>query len=172
MKNNLAIICYDNALSRRVAKSLCEEFDMRFFDMYDMFNFDNSPYTFEQLVELNGEDYVSKSMRDILKTEFSFSNSVLIVDTKIIYENQDLFHSIKESNLVLYLKSDFKSEYASRERIAFKSETERKYFTLELDKLCEIDIKIENELADIVFDIDGLNFNQIKENIVGVLKTL
>lgn len=172
MKNNLAIICYDNALSRRIAKSLCEEFDMRYFDMYDMFNFDNSPYSFAELIKLNGEDYITKSMRSILKSEFGFTNTMLIADTKIIYDNQDLFDSIKDNNLVLYLKSDFKTEFAQREHVVFRSEEEKKYFSLELDKLCEIDMKIENQLADIVFDVEGLTFSQIKENILKTLQTL
>lgn len=172
MKNNITIICYDNALSRRIAKSLCEEFDMRLFDMYDMFNFDNAPYSFSEILQLNGEKYVSSGMRGILKSEFTFSNTMLVVDTKVVSENQDLFGDIKDNNLVLFLKNDFKQEYAQREHNFFKSEEEKKYFSLELDKLCEIDMKIERELADIVFNVDGLNFNQIKENILETLKKL
>lgn len=172
MKNNLAIICYESALSRRIAKALCEEFDMRYFDMYEMLLFDNSPYTFDELIKTNGEAYVDKEMRAIVKSEFSFSGAILIVDTKTLYKNQDIFKQIKQNNLVLFLKNDFKTEFSQREHVTFKSIEEKTYFSLELDKLCEIDMKIENELADLVFDIDGLNYNQIKEAIIETLKTL
>lgn len=172
MKNNLTIICYDNALSRRIAKALAEQYDMRYFDMYDMFGFDNAPYSFSEVLKMNGKDYVNKEMRSILKSEFSFSNTILIVDTKILYENQDLFGKISENNLVIFLKSDFKIEFAQREQVVFKSDEEKEYFSLPIDILAETEQKIEQNLADIKISIDNLNYNQIKDKILETLRNL
>lgn len=172
MKNNLTIICYDNALSRRIASALAEQYDMRYFDMYDMFGFDNAPYSFSEVLKMNGEAYVNKKMRSILKSEFNFSNTILIVDTKVLFENQDLFEKISENNLVIFLKSDFKTEFAQRENFSFKSEEEKKYFSLPIDILAETELKIEQNLADIKLNIDNLNYNQIKEKILETLRNL
>lgn len=172
MKNNLALICYDNALSRRIANALSEQYDMRYFDMYDMFGFDNAPYSFAEVLKMNGEDYVDKKMRSILKSEFSFSNAILIADIKVLYKNQDLFEKFSENNLVLFLKGDFKTEFAQREHAFFRSEEEKEYFSLPIDILAETEQKIEQNLADIKINIDDLNYNQIKDKIVEILKNL
>lgn len=145
---------------------------MRYFDMYDMFGFDNAPYSFSEVLKMNGEDYVNKEMRGILKSEFGFSNTILIVDTKVLYENQDLFEKISENNLVIFLKSDFKTEFAQREHVAFKSNEEKEYFTLPIDILAETEQKIEQNLADIKISIDNLNYNQIKDKIFETLRNL
>lgn len=145
---------------------------MRYFDMYDMFGFDNAPYSFSEVLKMNGEDYVNKEMRNILKSEFSFSNTILIVDTKILYENQDLFEKISENNLVIFLKSDFKIEFAQREQVVFKSDEEKEYFSLPIDILAETEQKIEQNLADIKLNIDDLNYNQIKDKILETLRNL
>ena len=52
----------------------------------------------------------------------------------------------------------------------FKSEVDKEFFRLEVDELTENAITIENKLADIVIDIDGLNFEQIKEKVQKTLE--
>lgn len=172
MRKNIIVICYDYALSRRIATILAEMFDMRYFDMYDMFAFDNAPYTLTDVLKINGEDYVDKEMRGILKSELDFSGVVFVVDTKIISKNADLFGELKENNIIMFLKSDFKREFSEREHIAFKSPEEKEYFTLKLDELFEIEHFISDNIADMVLDIDNLTYRQIKDNVIEQLKTL
>lgn len=166
MRKNIIVICYDYALSRRIACILAERFDMRFFDMYDMFAFDNAPYTLTDVLKINGEDYADKEMRGILKNELDFSGVVFVVDTKIISKNADLFEQLKENNVIIFLKNDFKREFAEREHIAFKSPEEKKYFTLPIDELVLVEQFISDNLADIVLDIDNLTYSEIKDNVI------
>lgn len=166
MQKNIIIICYNYALSRRIASALAEHFDMRTFDMYEMFKFHNMPLSLAEVMQINGEEFVDKKMRGILKDELDFSGVVFVVDTKIIGKNQDMFDKLKENNIVVFLKDDFKSEYAQRKKMNFVSEEERKYFSLEVDELNEIEQKIEKTFADIVVEISNLTYEEIKEKLL------
>lgn len=166
MKNNILVVCSNYALSRRVASILAEKFDMRSFDMYDMFKFHNMPNTLDDILQINGAMFADKKMRGILKDELEFSNVVFVVDTKVLFKNRDLFESLRENNLVLFLKNDFKTEFAQRENITFMTECEKEYFSLKLDELCEIEQILEQAFADVVVDINDLNYNEIITNIL------
>ena len=55
--------------------------------------------------------------------------------------------------------------------MAFKSQADKDFFKLEIDELTENALNIENNLADIVVDIDGLVYDQIKEKVLKTLET-
>jgi len=84
--------------------------------------------------------------------------------------NQDLYEKLKECNLTLFLKRNYRNDFLFRENMAFKSQTDKDFFRLEIDELTENAQNIENNLADIVVDIDGLNFEQIKEKVIKTLE--
>ena len=84
--------------------------------------------------------------------------------------NQDLFEEFRNCNLVVFLKRDYKAEYVTRERMIFKSADDKEFFRLQLDELSENAMNIENNLADIVIDINNLNYEQIKEKIKNALE--
>ena len=159
------VICYDYALARRIAGNLAEFLDMRYFDMIDMFNFNNAPYSLIDILKINGSKYVDKKMRSVLKTELDFSGVVFVVEPKVLAKNQDLFQELKTCNLVLFLKRDFKDDFVVREITHFKTDEEKEYFNLQLDELSESGLIFQNSLADIVVDIDNLNYEQIKEKV-------
>lgn len=170
MKENLMVVCYDFALARRISVSLSDFLEMRFFDMFDMFRFNNEPYTLSEVLKINGTEYAVKEMRSVIKTELDFSGAVFVAEPKMLELNNDLFERIKENNLVLYLKSDYKEAYVMRSRMPFKSDEDKQFFSLEIDELTEVGINIENNLADIVVDIDGLTFEEVKTKIQSVLE--
>ena len=55
--------------------------------------------------------------------------------------------------------------------MAFKSQADKDFFKLEIDELTENALNIEGNLADIVIDIDGLVYDQIKEKVLKTLET-
>ena len=165
MKENLMVICYDYALARRIAGNLAEFLDMRYFDMIDMFNFNNAPYSLIDILKINGPKYVDKKMRSVLKTELDFSGVVFVVEPKVLAKNQDLFDKLKVCNLVMFLKRDIKDDFVVREITQFKTDEEKEYFNLQLDELSENSLIFQNTLADIVVDIDNLNYEQIKDKV-------
>lgn len=170
MKENLMVICYDYGLSRRISNSLAEFLEMRLFDMLEMFIFNNAPYKLTDVINKSGVDYANKEMRGVLKTELDLSGVVFAAEPKMLGLNQDLYEKLKESNLTLFLKRNYRNDYLFRENMAFKSQTDKDFFKLEIDELTENAQNIENNLADIVVDIDGLNFEQIKEKVIKTLE--
>lgn len=170
MKENLMVVCYDYGLSRRISKSLADFFDMRLFDMFEMFVFNNAPYKLTDVIEINGIEYANKEMRGVLKTELDLSGTVFAAEPKMLGLNQDLFDDLRKNNLILFLKRNYRNDYLFRENMAFKSQSDKEFFRLEIDELTENAINIENNLADIVVDIDGLNFDQIKEKVIKTLE--
>lgn len=163
------VICYDYGLSRKISSSLADFLEMRLFDMLEMFIFNNAPYKLTDVININGVEYANKEMRGVLKTELDLSGVVFSAEPKMLGLNQDLFKKLKESNLVLFLKRNYRNDFLFRENMAFKSQVDKDFFKLEIDELTENAINIENNLADIVIDIDGLSYDKIKEK---VLKTL
>ncbi len=169
MKENMMVICYDYGLSRKISSSLADFLEMRLFDMFEMFVFNNAPYKLTDVIKINGFEYANKEMRGVLKTELDLSGVVFAAEPKMLGLNQDLFEKLKECNLILFLKRNYRNDFLFRENMAFKSQVDKDFFKLEIDELTENANNIENNLADIVIDIDGLNYDQIKEK---VLKTL
>ena len=170
MKENLMVICYDYGLSRRISNSLAEFLEMRLFDMLEMFIFNNAPYKLTDVINKSGIDYANKEMRGVLKTELDLSGVVFAAEPKMLGLNQDLYEKLKACNLILFLKRNYRNDYLFRENMAFKSEIDKDFFRLEIDELTENAQNIENNFADIVVDIDGLNFEQIKEKVIKTLE--
>ena len=170
MKENMMVICYDYGLSRRISSSLADFLEMRLFDMLEMFIFNNAPYKLTDVININGMEYANKEMRGVLKTELELSGVVFAAEPKMLGLNQDLFEKLKENNFILFLKRNYKNDYIFRENMAFKSQSDKDFFKLEIDELTENALNIENNLADIVVDIDGLNFEQIKEKVIKTLE--
>ena len=65
MKKNLILAGYNYARLRRLATQFAEIFDMRFFDIYDYFIFDNSPNSIADLYHQNGWEYVDEQVKDL-----------------------------------------------------------------------------------------------------------
>ena len=172
MKENMMVICYDYGLSRKISKSLADFFEMRLFDMLEMFIFNNAPYRLTDVININGMEYANKEMRGVLKTELDLSGAVFAAEPKMLGLNQDLFEKLKECNFIVFLKRNYRNDFLFRENMAFKSQVDKDFFKLEIDELAESSINIENNLADIVIDIDGLNYDQIKEKVLKTLESV
>jgi len=143
---------------------------MRLFDMLEMFLFDNAPYRLTDVINMSGEEYATKKMRSVIKTELDLTGAVFAAEPKMLGLNQDLFEKLKENNFILFLKRDYKNDYIFRENMAFKSQVDKVFFRLEIDELTENALNIESNLADMVIDIDGLGYDQIKEKVIKTLE--
>ena len=101
MKKNLILAGYNYARLRRLATQFAEIFDMRFFDIYDYFIFDNSPNSIADLYHQNGWEYVDEQVKDIVEMQTTFDNVVSVLDLKIASICTDFFDKIKENNVVV-----------------------------------------------------------------------
>ena len=172
MRKNILVVCYNYALSRRVASVIADRLDMRSFDMHEMFKFNNSPNSLEEVLKINGTDYADKEMRGVIKTEMDFLGVVFVADTKVLMKNQDLFDELKLANNILFLKNDFKTEFAQRENLSFISAIEKDYLSFKLDELYEAEEILETYLADFVIDINELSYAEIIDSVVANLDKL
>ena len=166
MKKNLILAGYNYARLRRLATQFAEIFDMRFFDIYDYFIFDNSPNSIADLYHQNGWDYVDEQVRDIVDMQTTFENVVSVLDLKIATICTDFFDKIKENNVVVYIGHNEKTEEIRKRHIFYRSQEEMAYFLLTEEALENIQEKVRNELADIVIDDTDLAYDQLKDKIL------
>ena len=108
MKQNLILTGYNYARLRRLAAQFAEIFDMRFFDIYDYFIFDNSPNSIADLYHKNGWDYVDEQVKDIVEMQTSFDNVVSVLKeagatptTLIDFFGDDFLLVIDESHVTV-----------------------------------------------------------------------
>ena len=166
MKNNLILAGYNYARLRRLATQFAEIFDMRFFDIYDYFIFDNSPNSIADLYHKNGWEYVDEQVRDIVEMQTSFDNVVSVLDLKIASICTDFFDKIKENNVVVYIDHSDKTEEIRKRHIFYRSQEEMAYFLLTEEALTSIMKKVKDELADIVIEDVELTHDQLRDKIL------
>ena len=170
MKQNLLIVGYDYDTSKRLANKLADAFSMRVLDSIELFEFDHIPFSFSEILEKNGRDYVLKKMKSILNMELDFDDAVFVANLSMAENALDLFYKIKLSNFVVLYKKNAKSEVEELSSKVFKSEAEKEFFVLN-----EIDLKlyedaIEQNLADAVIETDFLSDDEIIEKIIDKIK--
>ena len=170
MKQNLLVTSYDYDVSKRLAEKLAEVFSMRTLDVVSMFEFDNMPNTFDEVLKINGKDYIEKQFRSILEMELDFDNVVFVSNIGFADKHRDLFNRIKLSNFVVLLKKDMDSEIFEIENKQFKTDEQKKFFRVGRENLFNQEKTIERECADIVIDISNLNDDEIVERIIEKIK--
>ena len=166
MKKNLILAGFNYARLRRLATQFAEIFDMRFFDIYDYFIFDNAPNSIADIYHQNGWEYVDEQMRDIVEMQTTFENVVTILDLKIASICTDFFDKIKENNVVVFVGHNDKTEEIRKRHIFYKSQEEMAYFLLTEDALEDIQNKVRNELADIIIEDGDLTYEQVRDQIL------
>ena len=166
MKQNLVFVGFDYALLRRLSTFFAESFDMRFFDVYDYFNFENHPNTIADLYKKNGWNYVDNEIRGAVKMVDSFDNVVYILDLKIASICKDLFETIKEKSLVVYVEHNQRAEMVRKHISVYKSLEELAYFQIPDDQLHVLKDEIKQSFADIVINQGDLTYEQKKNLII------
>lgn len=166
MKKNLILAGFNYARLRRLATQFAEIFDMRFFDIYDYFIFDNAPNSIADIYHQNGWEYVDEQVRDTVEMQTTFENVVTVLDLKVASICTDLFDKIKDNNVVVFVGHNDKTEEIRKRHIFYKSQEEMAYFLLTEDSLREIKEKVKNELADIAVEDGDLTYDQVKDQIL------
>ena len=103
MKQNLMILCYDYDISKMVANVLSDYFSMGVLDEIELFEFDFSPRTLSDMIEMNGQDFVISKLTKIAKSTCDFEGIIFVSHLKIINLCKENFSDFKENNLIIYL---------------------------------------------------------------------
>ena len=170
MKQNLLLTSYDYDVSKRLASELAESFSMRVLNQIELFEFDNMPNTFKDVLEKNGIEYVKKEMNSIIKMELDFDDTVFVANINFADTMKDMFYKIKLSNFVILLKKDIEQEIKELEDKIFETEEEKKFFVSNRVELEKREYVLTQDCADIVVDITNLSDEEIIENIVDKIK--
>lgn len=169
MKQNMLITSYDYALSRRISEKLAEEFSMRYMDEVELFEFDHIPFTFAEIYRKNGEEYINKKFRSIMKMELDFDGVVFSADMSFADTCEDFLYRIKLSNFVILLCKDDKSEEESLAEKKYNSPEEKRFCCVDRETLMRRKGIIKRNCADISIDISGLSdesvVDEVKEQI-------
>ena len=170
MKQNLLVLSYDYELSKRLAENLASAFSMRVLDSIELFEFDHIPFSFGEILEKNGIEYVMKKMKSIFKMELDFDDAVFVANINMADNCFDLFYKIKLSNFVILLKKDAKTESLELEKKGFKTEIEKEFFVSSETDLKLREEVIEKNCADAVVDITNLSDDEIVDKIIDKIK--
>ena len=170
MKQNLMIVSYDYDVSKRLATKLADVFSMRVLDSVELFEFDHIPFSFADILENNGVDYVMKEMKSIIKMSLDFDDVIFVANINMANNTLDLFEKIKLSNFVILLKKDSKAEIAELSRKNYNKNSERDFYVLNEVDLKLFENSIETNLADVVIDIDVFDDAEIINQIIEQIK--
>lgn len=170
MKQNMMVVSYDYDVSKRIGEKLADAFSMRILDMISLFEFDNYPNTFNEVLKINGKVYIEKEFRSILKMELDFDNVVFVANMGFADKHEDLFYKIKLSNFVILLKKDIETEIAEIENKEFETIEQKEFFYVDRQSLLDQETILQNGLVDIVIDISNLTDDEIVEKIIDKIK--
>lgn len=170
MKQNMMIVSYDYDVSKRIGEKLADAFSMRTLDMISLFEFDNYPNTFNEVLKINGKVYIEKAFRSILKMELDFDNVVFVANMGFADKHEDLFYKVKLSNFVILLKKDIETEIDEIENKKFETIEQKEFFYVDRQSLLDQETILQNGLVDIVIDISNLTDDEIVEKIIDKIK--
>lgn len=170
MKQNILIIGYDYNVSKQLAEALADVFGMRTLDMISLFEFDNIPNTFEDVLKISGKAYVEKELQSIIKMELDFDNVVFVSWLKALDGLNDLIYRVKLSNFVILIKKDIETEVLELENKMYSSKNIKSFFNLSKADLIKHEKQIEDSCADIVIDISNLTNAEIVQEIIDKIK--
>lgn len=170
MKQNLLVVGYDYDLSKRLAEKLADAFSMRVLDSIELFEFDHIPFSFCEILEQNGVEYVMKKMKSILKMELDFDDAVFVANINMADNALDLFYKIRLSNFIVLYKKKTEQEVVELENKIYKNDKEKEFFVSNELDLKLFENSIENNLADAVVEIDGLEDDEIINKIIDKIK--
>ncbi len=161
MKQNIMVISYDYTLSKNISNMLAESFNMRAFDQLELFEFDHIPRSFEEVLQIEGKEYIYKKFRSIIKMELEFDNASFAADISLADNCEDIFYKIKLSNFVILLYKPTEVELSEVSSKNSKPTLKEQFFATTSEELKSRQKKINEACADISINIDGLKDNEI-----------
>ena len=148
MVQNIAIVGLNRSQAYEVGKLLAEELDMHFFDCLELFEFDNIPRTFSEMLEGFGEKYYRKKEKGMVKYASGFNECVINFEGGIA-ENASNFDTIKDNCLLIYLHQSASYVKKKLDKVKYKSKHEEKFYNISIERISER-IKELKAKADIV----------------------
>ncbi len=169
MKQNLLVLSYDYSLSKRISKKLAEIFSMRELDQFELFEFDHIPRNFDEVLEIEGDAYIMKKFRSIIKMELDFDNVAFTANINCADNCEELFYKMKLSNFVILLYKPIEIELSELDNVSYKTDKQKEFFKTDKQTLQNREEKIRQGCADISINIEDLSDDKIVELIIDLI---
>ena len=170
MKQNILVVSYDYAFSKRIASKLAELFSMHVFDEMELFEFDHLPRSYNEILQALGKEYILKELRSIIDSEIEFDDAVFVADISFADYAEDLFYKLKLSNFVVLLTKPIEIEMEELKSKIYRTSAEKELFSSNQKTLEKREDKIIKNLADIIVEAENLTDEQIVDEIVDKIK--
>lgn len=153
MIQNIAIVGLNREKAYEVAKLLATELDMHFFDSLELFEFDNIPRTFSQMLKDYGESYYRKKEKGMIGYVSDFTNCVINLESGMA-ENIENIKQIKETSLLIYIHMPASMIEKKLIRKKYATKEEQEFFNVDINRIKER-IKALKKNSDIMVIDEG-----------------
>ena len=168
MVQNIAVVGLNRTKSYEVSKMLSDELDMFFFDALELFEFDNMPRTFDQMLKEYGESYYRRKEKGIISYASEFNNCVINLEGGMA-ENEINFETIKQTSLVVYLAEAVNIVEEDLKNQEYETEEEKAFYIVSEDVLKNRAEKLTNN-ADIIVNASEGSCLKIASEVVRMIK--
>ena len=161
MVQNIAIVGLNRSQAYEVGKLLAEELDMHFFDCLELFEFDNLPRTFSDMLNEFGEEHYRKKEVGMLNYAVGFNECVINLECGFSEDIENI-KTIKTNCLLVYLHMPASKVKKKIEKAKYQTEQEKKFFDVPIDVVNKR-IRALKAGADITVAVAGSAFKMCSE---------
>ena len=168
MVQNIAIVGLNREKAYEVAKDLAKELDMFFFDALELFEFDNIPRSFPEMLKTYGELHYRKKEKSIIGYSSEFTNCVINLESGFC-ETEANFNIVKEGSLLVYLAEapNIVNEQLLKQN--FNTNEEEKFFLIGEENLRKR-AEILNNNADVIVNASSGSSLKIVSETIRMIK--
>lgn len=148
MQENISILCSDREFAKQVAGILAERLEMQFIDIFDMMMFDDKPHSFKEILALRGEAGVRAHEKSCLKYACSFSNTIIVCETGVI-EDEDNIRQLHKNSVIVYIHNPARKTFEALQNVQYDSQEEKDFFAKD-KKVIDMRISLCKQNCDIL----------------------
>lgn len=168
MVKNIAIFSLRRKQSYEVGKLLAGGLDMSFLDTIELFEFDNAPRTQSTMIKEFGLKMYRKKFRSTIRYSSHFENTVINLDSSMPF-TKELFDTIKENCLLIYLINDVDEVKEYKETCGYDTPELKRLYNVKIETIKKQDTMLK-KYADIIIEEGEDSFFKISSQIIRKIK--
>lgn len=168
MVQNIAVVGLNREKAYEVAKDLAKELDMFFFDALELFEFDNIPRTFPEMLKTYGVEYYRKKEKSIIGYSSEFTNCVINLESGFC-ETESNFKVVKEGSLLVYLAEAPNIVCENLLKQKFNSAQEEMFFLVD-EEILKNRAEILTKNADVIVNASSGSSLKIVSETIRMIK--
>ena len=129
MVSNIVVLSLNRQVSKLVAEMLSEQLEMHMVDTIDLFEFDNIPRSFSDVLALNGERYFREKEKGQCKYVSGFENTIIHAESGIVLKSENI-KTFKKNCLAIYLHYPLSAIKAILKKQTYETKELKKFFNI------------------------------------------